>query len=350
MNVDTITQVSGKLVESASYIFDHTIGKTVLGFQKLVLGTFDGSQFIPISSHNCASKRKPTAKSKAKKYNKIPKSEKIPDDCPGAKERKMLDETKLELTITMLIQAMKCGFTASTVLFNSWFCFNSHITKIKNNLKLDVICQLKNLPKANRYFYRGKPYSLAQLYSKFASPRLRMVKKHNFKRSVMTVSTTDSNLKLKIVFIKNEGKEKWHAFASIVASLSAENILKYYVYRWSIECIFKSCKQYLNPGKEQMSNLDSIIACDALVFLRYILLTYLAFVSELTVYKNYVEIRTIHSINTFGMRLLKHFFCMFNDLIHQVINLIENGIYDQAVEMLSELTEGTNRVILPGGV
>ena len=347
---DTITQVRGKLVESASYLYDHVLGKTVLGFQKLALGTFDGSRFIPISSHNCASKRKPNARSKAKKYKKIPKPEKIPDDCPGAMERKMLDETKLELSITMLKQAMKRGFTASTVLFDSWFCFNSHITKIKNTLHLDVICQLKNLPTANKYFYQGKPYSLAQLYNKFAASRLRMVKKHNFKRSVMAVRTTDSNLKLKIVFTKNEGKDKWHAFAVTDTGLSADKILEYYAYRWSIECFFKSCKQYLNLGKEQMSNLDSIIACDALVFLRYILLTYLAFVSESTVYKKFDELRTAHSINTFGMRLLKHFFGKLNDLIHQVIDLIENGVYDQAIEMLKEVSESTNGVATGGGV
>ena len=346
---DTITQVRGKLVESASYIYDHVTGKTVLGFQKLVLGTFDSLRFMPICSHNCASKHKPNAKSKAKKYKKIPKIEKIPNDCPGAMEREMLDKTKLELMIKMLKQAMKRGFTASTVLFDSWFCFNSFISMIKNTLKLDVICQLKNLPNTNKYFYQGKPYSLAQLYDKFAVSRLRMVKKHNFKRSVMTVCTTDSNLKLKIVFIKNEGKDKWHAFAATDTGLSADKILEYYAYRWSIECFFKSCKQYLNLGKEQMSNLDSIIACDALVFLRYILLTYLAFASETTVYKKFDELRMAHSINTFGSRLLKHFFDKLNDLIHQVIDLIEKGAYDQAMEMLKEVCEGTNGIAAGGG-
>ena len=68
---DTITTVTGKLVESASYIYDHASGKTVLGFQKLVLGLFDGSHFIPISNRICSGKKKPVAKSKAKTYKKI---------------------------------------------------------------------------------------------------------------------------------------------------------------------------------------------------------------------------------------------------------------------------------------
>ena len=46
---DTITEVSGKLIECASYIYDHTIGRSVLGFQKLVLGIYTSDRFIPVS-------------------------------------------------------------------------------------------------------------------------------------------------------------------------------------------------------------------------------------------------------------------------------------------------------------
>ena len=162
---DSLVQVSGKLIESASYLYDHVSGKTVLGFQKLVLGIFNGSRFLPICNHLCNGKTKPKAKSKAKKYKKIPKSERIPVNCPGALEREMLDKTKLDKTISMLKQAQKKGFSASTVLFDSWFCFNSFIVKLVSSLKLNVICQLKNLPRPNKYLYRGKYYSLKELYA-----------------------------------------------------------------------------------------------------------------------------------------------------------------------------------------
>jgi len=74
---DTIIQITGKLVEAASYIFDHISGKSVLGFQKLVLGIFNGSHFIPIGQKICRGKHRPDAKSRAKKYKKVPKSERI---------------------------------------------------------------------------------------------------------------------------------------------------------------------------------------------------------------------------------------------------------------------------------
>ncbi|HDL78164.1 MAG TPA: hypothetical protein ENH09_01120 [Bacteroidetes bacterium] len=56
-----------------------------------------------------------------------------------------------------------------------------------------------------------------------------------------------------ISFLK--GEYKWHAFASANTQLSAQNTLKYYSQRWSIEVFFKNCKQYLNYSKKQMSNL-----------------------------------------------------------------------------------------------
>ena len=108
---DTITEVSGKLVEGASYIYDHVSGKSVLGFQKLVLGIFNGSQFIPISQRFCSSKKKPRAKSKASKYNKIPKAERIETDSPGAVEREQLQQTKLQKAIRQLKVGIKGPLT-----------------------------------------------------------------------------------------------------------------------------------------------------------------------------------------------------------------------------------------------
>jgi len=175
-----------------------------------------------------------------------------------------------------------------------------------------------------------------------------MVKKLRLKRSIIIVDLPESDVKMKIVFVQNEGKDKWHAFAATDVSLSAKKILEYYSYRWSIEVFFKSCKQYLNFGKEQMSNLDSIIACDAIVFLRYILLTYLAFNDESTIYEKFDSLRKVHMEITFGMRLLKFFFSKLSDRIQQVIKHIEFGGYTQAISMLKELEMEQNPDIACG--
>ncbi|MBL7103919.1 MAG: hypothetical protein ISS18_06280 [Bacteroidales bacterium] len=104
---DTITEVTGKLIECASYIYDHTIRKSVLGFQKLVLGIYTSDRFIPISQRICVGKKRPNKKSKARKYTKIPKSDKIHPESAGAKEREELDKNKLEKSYSLLKEAKK---------------------------------------------------------------------------------------------------------------------------------------------------------------------------------------------------------------------------------------------------
>ncbi len=84
---DTITEISGKLVEGANYIYNHVSGKLVLGFQKLVLGIFNSSQFLPVNQRFCSSQKRPQTKSKSVKYKKIPKIKRIAQDSPGTIER-----------------------------------------------------------------------------------------------------------------------------------------------------------------------------------------------------------------------------------------------------------------------
>ena len=336
---DTITTVTGKLVESASYIYDHATGKTVLGFQKLILGLFDGSHFIPINNRICPGKKQPVVNSKAKKYKKIPKSQQIEPQSPGAIEREEMDQTKLTKTISMLKAAKRKGFRAETVMFDSWYCFNSFIIKLAEILHLHVICQLKNMPRTNKYMYQGKSYSLKELFAYYGKSKLRMVKKYQFKRSCLTVSLPKSNVKMKIVFVLNEGEEKWHAFASTNIQLSAQKILEYYSQRWSIEVFFKNCKQYLNYGKEQMSNLDSIIACDALVFLRYMVLTYLAYLNQSSFYEKFNTLRKKHTTNVYGMRLLKFFFNKLQFIINEVCNLIKKDQKEKALNLLENMAD-----------
>ena len=331
---DTITAVTGKLVESASYIYDHVSGHSVLGFQKLILGLFDGSHFIPISNRICPGKKRPVAKSKAKKYKKVPKSQQIDSESPGAIERKEMEGTKLNKAISMLKAAQRKGFNATTIMFDSWYCFNSFIIKLVEVLHLHVICQLKNLPKANKYIYKGKSYSLKELFTYYGKNKLRMVKRYQFKRSCLTVSLPKSNVKMKIVFVLNDGEKKWHAFASTNTQLSAQKILEYYSQRWSIEVFFKNCKQYLNYGKEQMSNLDSIIASDTLVFLRYMILTYLAYLNQSTFYDKFSSLRKKHSTDVFGMRLLKFFINKLQFLIDEIYTYIINDHKEKALCLL----------------
>lgn len=332
---DTITEITGRMVEGASYIFDHTIGKSVLGFQKLVLGVFSNDKFLPISEKICPSSKKPTKKSKATKYLKKAKITKISPDSPGAIARADMDKNKLEKTLTMLKEAKKKIKDVTYAIYDSWFAFNSFILNVKS-IGLDSICQLKNMPKANKYEYNGKKYSLKALFC-IAESKMRTVKKLGYKQAVLIVLIPETNVYMKIVFVHNDGELNWHTFASTNIKLKAEKILEIYSKRWSIEVFFKNCKQYLNFGKEQMSNLDSIIASDALVFMRYLMLTYLSSCTSEGFFDVLEKNRINSKMITYGIRLLNYFLNQLKYYIDYVCSLINEDKKEEAIELLKNI-------------
>ena len=101
---------------------------------------------------------------------------------------------------------------------------------------------------------------------------------------------------------------------------------------------FKNGKQYLNFEKEQMSNLDSIIASDALVFLRYSILTYLSFKENNRFYEVLDTNRNNKKIITYGMRLLQYFLNKFKYIIDIVCKLIQENKKDKAIYIFRKLT------------
>lgn len=336
---DTITGVSGKRVEKASYIYDHTKGKSVLGFQKLVLGLFSVDRFIPVISKICISSKRPNKNSKATKYLKKPKEERIRLDSPGAIERADLDKNKIEKTLSMIKEAKKKFKDVGYVLFDSWFAFNCFIAQIKST-KIDVICQLKNMPKANSYLYKGNKYSLNGLYA-LVKNSMRTVKEYGYKQTSICVGIPKTKLQMKIVFIHNDGELGWHAFASTDISFSAKKILDYYSKRWSIEVFYKNCKQYLNFGKEQMSNLDSIIASDALVFMRYLVLTYLSALNNTGFFETLEKKRLDIKALTYGARLLNFFLNQLKYYVDCICEMITQNKNNEAIELLRNIFNPT---------
>ena len=161
-----------------------------------------------------------------------------------------------------------------------------------------------------------------------------MVKKYNFKQTTVTVTIPETDVKLKIVFVQNDDNDKWHAFAATNIKLSAKAILETYSQRWSIEVFFKNCKQHLNYGKEQMSNLDSIIASDTLVLMRYAILTYIAAKEKTQFYTTFDSLRNQNSKLCFGIKLLQYFLDQLNFILDKLHEFIQNDLKEQAIELL----------------
>lgn len=79
----------------------------------------------------------------------------------------------------------------------------------------------------------------------------------------------------KLVYVRNKANKKdWIAIISTDTSLSEEEIIRRYGYRWNIEVYFKTCKQYLKYTSEcQSTSFDSLTAHLAIANVRYMMLS-----------------------------------------------------------------------------
>ena len=133
---DTILQKTGKSIENVTYIFDHNLGRSVLGFCIVTLGLFTGNAFYSLDYAYCFTKRKNA---------KTPEKIGDPRSSSGIRSYEAKHCTKLELALSMIQRAVKSGILPGYVLFNSWYSWPGFIESIRKiHQDIHVICRLKN--------------------------------------------------------------------------------------------------------------------------------------------------------------------------------------------------------------
>ena len=253
-----IARKRSKKVELLAFIFDHVIGKSVRGFNLLMLGWTDGFSFIPVAFNMLSSARQ------EKRFNEP--NPKIDRRTNGYKARLSSTMTKPDAAIAMINSALDAGIPAEYILMDTWFTNEPFIKRILG-CGLNVIGMLKN----NKQMYRfnGRLYNLDSLAAYFA--------RKNVPGDILgstVVKTRNEQIPVKLVFVRNRNKRsEYIIILSTDCSLSDAEIIRRYGYRWSIECCFKVCKSLLKLGKEfQPVNYDTTISSTALVFTRFIIL------------------------------------------------------------------------------
>jgi hypothetical protein len=262
----------GQKIEEVSWIYDHNQGKAVLGYEVLTLGVGDPQGFYPLD-FGCHFSRK-----KGKHYR--------PAQATGSTARRVKEAklSKLELSLQMLQRALKKGVRAAYVLFDRWFTSPKFLQAIRS-LGLHAIGRLKN--DNVRYGYQGCWLTVAQLYRLKKSD---LVWNRELQYSLTTVAVTCVNgLAGNIIFSKGyqepeidkrpgaklSPKSSWAAFFSTDTSLTAPEVVKKFMGRWSIEVFFKEAKTMLGLGKDPSQSFQGQICAITLTFLRYNLLAFL---------------------------------------------------------------------------
>ena len=266
----------GKRLENLSFIYDHSQGKTVKGYEILTLGLLTPRNFYPLNFGHHFSQTAPAEAGEAR-----------PRKTRGDLARRLRDAkelTKPALALKMLKEARAQGIPALYLLVDAWFTSPKFCQGVKD-LGLNVIGRLK---RDHTLYYRdGVGSTLDQLYQ---AHKHRLVKAAELGLYLILVPVRCGNgLQGAIVFTKGYkepdlearpgGKIKteppWAAFFTTDLTLTAVQVVQKYLGRWSIEVFFKEAKQRLGLGQEQGRSFAAQVFSVTQAFFRYSLLAYL---------------------------------------------------------------------------
>ena len=232
-----IERADSSKVEGLARLYDHVIHKTVKAFNNLLITWSDGFTTIPVSSQMVSSRND---KCIIREHNK-----KIDHRLAGAKRRENSKTRKPDLVVKLLRGILNCGIK---------------ICMIKSNLK---------------FAYTGE----ALAHTKTQKQLLKV----SFKSSPLTESSdilssvlvqTKSGQEVKLVFVRNRNNRKeFITLLSTDTTLSAQTIVELYSRRWSIECCFKTCKQFLGLDSECFAHdFDTITSLNSIAYMRFMVM------------------------------------------------------------------------------
>jgi hypothetical protein len=223
---DTTLAKLGKKIENVSYIYDHNIGRGVLGFCTVILGLFTSHGFYPLDFAYCFGQ---------KRNSKSPENIGDPRKSSGRRSFEAKHYTKLELALIMIQRAVNYGIVPGYVLFDSWYAwpdFINGIRKIKESIH--VVCRLKD---SNvQYEYKGQKYKLSKLYEKVKNG-LKKDQRTGLLLKRVTVKLPKSDQEAVIVFSKGyrepevdstKGSRK-NNFTFLMDKLSSSNLALRYI-------------------------------------------------------------------------------------------------------------------------
>ena len=202
---DTIVEKTGRNIEAAGWIFDHSIGKTVWGIQIATSALSGRYGIYPVSTEVYRRKEKLEDEGKIEEYR-----------------------TKIEMQIEAIRKCISAGLHFSVVTGDIWY-FTKDLMEFLNKRNLDWVFQSKgrwttldlvplSYPDSVTMKISGNTYSTWEVYGKM--PGIGSVK--------VTIS---------------EGINGKRYYVTNCTKWKAKRILNTYLERWGIETIHRDLKQ-----------------------------------------------------------------------------------------------------------
>lgn len=270
---DSTLNKSGEKIENIGKIWDHVIGKYILGFKFLACAFWDGVSLLPVdfTLHREKGKNKKMPYGMRRRVLQQQSSKERSKASAGAKREKETNMNKIKAGIQMIKRAVKHGFVPEYVLCDSWF-FSLKLLKTVRALKNQSVHLLSmcKMGKIN-FEWMGKEYSAGELLKRLHGKKKRCRKVNSY---YMECVVNYKGETLKLFYSRFSKRSKWRLLVTTDTSLSYIKAIEIYQIRWSIEVMFKELKQYLNIEKCQSLDFDAQIADTTLRLIQHLILTF----------------------------------------------------------------------------
>lgn len=266
---DTTIEKTGKTIEGITEVFDHTTHSFVLGFKLLLLALSDGKSTIHFDYSLHSEKRKDNSGGLSAKQKRNRRSVKRADNDYAKQRKAELKQKKNDIAIQMLKRMYKFGIKPLYVLVDKWFCNGAFIAEVRkiHNGAMHIISLVKD--KRTKFSINGIVKS-AEWLCKEHDHNMHYCSQYRCRYYKIDAMLNDMNVRLFIVRYGNHGYE---VMITTDTHLRFMQVFETYQHRWSIEVLFKECKQYLKLGSCQSTNLNSLFADCTIVFIGYMVLT-----------------------------------------------------------------------------
>jgi hypothetical protein len=269
---DTEISKSGRRFEGISKIYSHVTHSFKFGYKMLTLCFWDGKSLIPcgLSLHRENKKNGYGLNSRQQK-RQFKKDRK---DAGYFRERYgELDEEKSKTAIKMLKGAVKSRISASYVLMDSWFVSDYMLQAIRSIqggiLHAVGMCRIDR----RKFKIDDRDCNSHTIIKINETKKDRVHTSRKYHSKYMTVVANYNGIPVKLFYIKYKNAGNWTLLLATDLSLSFAQAMALYQIRWSIEVMYKECKQYLRLGKAQNTDFYGQIADASLTLITYTILT-----------------------------------------------------------------------------
>jgi hypothetical protein len=226
----------------------------------------------------------------------------------------------------LLKRAVKNGFIAGYVLCDSWFTSEALIAAVRSLAK-GTMHLIAGVPNGNRkYDWGGNLFNANEIIAILK----KQGKEHRCRRWSTRYVEVVVNYKdvgmVKLFMSRFPRQRKWRVFVTTNTSLSYVQMLEIYGIRWTIEVMFRECKQHLQLGKCQSQDFDAQIASTTITFMLY---TFLSYLKRMQDYTTLGDVLSLLQEDVCKKNLAERLFELFEDLLDlAVASIARHGTAD----------------------